>query len=173
MKLVSTLLFYYCIITLSLAQNKSVKRDAFELTLPLDNGNMYIQKVPESNYFVSQTDLQIYPTEELFIEVELDGLNIKSLLPVKENYNPKRTLIVSFNQETKSGKSSIMILKIVNPFPFHLNYKTLIYKAKTQKWIHYKPATIKAKSTSYEMWNETVATIVIKYWNFTTKTPKM
>ncbi|MFD0964970.1 hypothetical protein [Pseudofulvibacter geojedonensis] len=147
-------------------QNDLPKREAFELNLPLGNGKFYQYKVPQSNYFVYKTDLQIYPTEEIFIEIELNGSRIISMKTVKEKLNPSKTLIVSFNQETKNGKSNIMVLKVHNPFPLTLNYSTLIHSSDSKKWKLHKPYKVSPLSNSYEMFNTPLVTIVLKNWKF-------
>lgn len=164
MKLVFSILLLLPILAIS--QDKQAFRDAFELNLPINNGKFYKYTVSKSNYFVYRTDLQIYPTEELFIEVELNYTEVKSMSVVKENINPQKTLIVSFNQETKNGKSNIMVLKIHNPFPYQLSYKSSIYPTESEQWESHIPYKIQAYKTSFEMFNTPIATIVLKNWQF-------
>jgi len=72
------------------AQNKKPNREAFTLTLPVDGEQYYEWDVKNSPYFVDEKVLQIYPGEELFVEVEIENNEIISMKVVEENLNPEK-----------------------------------------------------------------------------------
>ncbi|MFY0629816.1 MAG: hypothetical protein JXR05_05505 [Flavobacteriaceae bacterium] len=105
--------------TLSSAQNEKPERTSFTLNVAVDSLNYYNQEIPKSPYFVSSKVLQIYPSEKLFVEVEINKDSIYSMKVVKQNLHPEKTIIIDFNQEVKGRKSERMML---------LKLKTLLIK---------------------------------------------
>ena len=67
------------------AQNLKPQREAFVLKLAVDGVNFYEEEIKSSPYFVHEHILQIYPSEKLYIEVELKNDSIFSMKTVKEN----------------------------------------------------------------------------------------
>ena len=93
-----------------IAQNEKLNRDA--LTVKLE----YEQQIDKSPYFIKPNTLQIFPSEELLMEIEIEGEFIKSMKIVKENFNPNKTIIISFNQKNDNTDGYLMMLDVKNPF---------------------------------------------------------
>ncbi len=151
---------------LAFGQNDKAYRDEFTLKLPVNGAQFYEQKVDKSPYFVKENVLQIYPGENLFIEVEKTKTEITSMKVVKENLNPQKTIIVEFTQTTKERKSESMTLKIVNPFDKDLEYKAMMFIVGHDKWIDTNVYPVRAKLTSFEMWSDVIITLVLTDWKF-------
>ena len=72
------------ILGLTYAQNEKTNREEFILKLPVDGEQFYEQKVENSPYFVKENVLQIYPSEKLFIEVELTKKEVEEFILLKD-----------------------------------------------------------------------------------------
>jgi len=148
------------------AQNEKTNREEYTLKLPVNGEQFYEQKVFKSPYFVKENVLQIYPGEKLFIEVETTKSEITTMRVVKENLNPKKTILVEFTQTTKGNKSESMMLKVVNPFEKDLEYKAMMYIVGHDKWIDTNVYPVRAKLTGFEMWSDVIITLVLSDWKF-------
>ena len=102
-KVILTILLNACF-AFTFAQNEKEKRDPFTLKLPVDGEQYDEQKVESSPYFVKEKVLQIYPGENLFIEVEMDKNEITSMKVVKANLNPEKTIEIELTQKVKDRK---------------------------------------------------------------------
>jgi hypothetical protein len=71
--------------------NKTSRND-FKLTLAVNGDNYYENDVKAGPYMVGPDVLQIYPTENVYMEVEEQNGIIKSLKVVNENKNPDKTI---------------------------------------------------------------------------------
>jgi len=151
-------------IALVFGQNEKTNRDEFSLKLPVNGEQFYEQKVDKSPYFVKENVLQIYPGEKIFIEVEKTKSEITSMKVVKDNLNPQKTIMIEFTQTTKGRKSESMTLKIVNPFNKDLEYKAMIFIVGHDKWITTNVYPVRAKLTSFEMWNDVIISLVLSEW---------
>lgn len=146
------------------AQNEKEKRDEFTLKLPVDGEQYFEQKVESSPYFVKEKVLQIYPSEKIFIEVEIYKKEITSMKVVKENLNPEKTIEIEFTQTVKDRKSEMMMLKVVNPFKKDLEYKAMMFIVGHNKWINTNVLPVKAKLMGYETWQDVIITLVLTDW---------
>lgn len=155
---------FYCFIITTVAQEQPLLREPFELVIPVKGKVVYKDQIGASPYFVDGTDLQLYPTEQVYVEVEHEGTTIISMRAIEEVQYPERTIIVEFHQETKSGKSEVMTLKVVNPFSSTLTYQALSYTIDTKKWSPITTLPVKAQSVGYEIWNDVIITLVLKDW---------
>lgn len=160
----------YCVICNVFGQEKRLQREGFELVIPVKGKVVYKDQIKPSPYFVTGTDLQLYPTEQVFIEVVYKDSIIHSMKAVETIEYPERTIVIEFHQETKSGKSEVMTLKVVNPFTQTLIYKALMYTIKAKDWSPITTLPVKGKSTGYEIWNEVIIALVLKDWELVSKT---
>jgi hypothetical protein len=145
-------------------QNENNYREEFILKIPVDGKKFYEQKVEKTPYFVREKILQIYPGENIFIEVEKTKNEITKMKVVKENLNPEKTISVKFSQEVKERKSEYMMLQIVNPFEKDLEYKALMFIVGHDQWIETNVLPIHSKLTGIEMWNDVIISIVLSDW---------
>ena len=146
--------------------NNRPKRDSFKLNMMVDEGNYYSTDVKASSFVLPKNTVQFYSGETLFIEVELDGNEIISMKSVKQNLNPKKTLIISLTQKTQVKKHQEMILKIVNPFNKKIEYKANIFLMKTNKWAPSNVIPILPELTAYETWPDIIITMALSGWEF-------
>jgi hypothetical protein len=146
------------------AQNEKPDRDEFTLKLPVDGEQFYEQKVEKTPYFVKENVLQIYPGEKVFVEVETKKKKITSMQVVKENLAPEKTIEIALIQNTKDGKSQSMMLNIVNPFKYDLEYKAMMFIVGHNQWINTSVLPVKAKLAVYETWQDVIITIVLSDW---------
>ena len=150
--------------TFTYAQNEKPNREAFTLKLPVDGKQYYEQNVENSPYFVKEKVLQIYPSEKLFVEVEIEKEEIISMKVVKENLNPEKTIEIELTQTVEGKKSKFMMLKILNPFEKDLEYKAMMFIVGHNKWINTNVFPVKAKLSSFEIWNDVIITLVLTEW---------
>ena len=148
------------------AQNERLAREAFTLKLPVNETGFYEQKVLKSPYFVKENILQLYPGEQLFIEIDTTKNEIISMKSVKENINPKKTIRIEFTQTTKDKKSELMMLMIENPFDKDLEYKAMMFIVGHDKWLNTNVFPVKAKLTGYETWSDVIITLALSDWKF-------
>ena len=150
--------------TFTYAQNEKPNREAFTLQLPVDGEQYYEQEVQNSPYFVKEKVLQIYPGEKLFVEVEIKKNEIISMKVVKENLKPEKTIEIELTQTVEERKSEFMTLKITNPFKKDLEYKAMMFIVGHDKWINTNVLPVKAKLSSFEIWNDVIITLVLADW---------
>ena len=153
------LFFNFCF-----SQNNTEFREAFTLKLPVDTVTFYQQEVARSKYFVKDNILQIYPNEHLFIETEINNDKIITMKVVKENKNPSKTIEIEFSQNISGRKSEGTTLHVSNPFSKNLNYNAMMYIVGKDKWIRTSIIPIKPKLQNFEMWNDTIISLVLSDW---------
>jgi len=146
------------------AQNYNPSRAGFMLILPVDSINFYTQQVPESNYIVNGTVLQIYSGEEIFIEVETDSAKIVSMKCVEEIVDPNKTLVVNLSQKIEGKINKGSTLKISNPFDYKLSYNAAMYIVGGTDWLSTTTMPVEANLTNFELWPEVVITLVLNNW---------
>jgi len=146
------------------AQNEKSERDAFKLKVAIDSVNFYQQDVSKSPYFVKDKILQIYPSEKIFIETEIKSDSIYSMSVVKENLNPKKTIIVEFNQKVEGRIHDGMTLSVKNPFDKTLKYEALMYINGRTEWIPTSIIPIRPNLVNYELWNDVILSLVLVEW---------
>lgn len=148
------------------SQNDIKERKPFVLKLAIDNDQFYQMNVEKSNYFVQENNLQIYPTEKINIEVQINDNLISSMKVVKEIINPKQTIQVEFKQNIKDKKSEGMMLIVKNPFSKKLIYNANMYIVGHNKWISTSIMPIMPNLVGYEMWNDVIITLSLDKWRF-------
>ena len=157
--------FLFCLGSLlTFAQNEIINREALTLELMVDSVNYYSQDIMESPYFVKENILQIYPGEELFIEVEISKKQISSMRVVKENLHPKKTIQISFEQLTEERTNKGMLLKVSNPFSQELSYEALMFIVGKDNWIKTSIVPVAPNLAGYEMWNDVIISLVLTDW---------
>jgi hypothetical protein len=147
------------------SQNENDFRNEFVLKIPVDGKQYYEQKIERTPYFVHENVLQIYPGEELYIEIEISKDTIYLMKAVKENINPDKTIKVKFSQEIENNKSKFMMLEVVNPFNKDLNYKAMMYIVGHNKWINTNVLPVTARLSGFEMWSDVIITMVLTDWD--------
>ena len=162
-------LFLLFIVSLLSGQNEKANRESFELNVLIDSVNYYTQEIPKSPYFVEKNILQIYPSEKIYVEVELKNDTIYSMKTVQKNLNQERTIIIEFNQEIKNSKSDRMMLKVKNPFGKFLNYKAQMFILGRNDWIPTSIIPVYPKISSFEIWNDIILSLVLMEWRLETK----
>jgi len=136
-------------------KNDYPNRKTFKLDLEINDTNYFQAEIPESPIVMASNSVQLYPGEEVFIEVELDSLNnIKNLKSVKKNLNPKKTLVISFEQIAKKHIHEKMVLSIFNPFDMELIYKPSLLLFKISDWLLKKDVTAPKNQLSVEIFPE-------------------
>lgn len=166
MKIMLSLFAIFCSQICS-AQNLKPQREAFGLKLPVDDVSFYEEEIKSSPYFVHEHILQIYPSEKLYIEVELKNDSIFSMKTVKENLNPKNTIEIEFLQSVKNRKSEMMILKVKNPFKKKLEYKANMFVVGNKKWINTSIMPVEPNLIGYETWTDVIISLALDNWRLT------
>lgn len=146
------------------AQNEKPERDAFKLNITIDSVYFYQQDVAKSPYFVKDKILQIYPSENIFIETEIKSDSIYSMSVVKENLNPEKTIIVEFNQNIKGNMHDGMMLSVKNPFDKTLKYEAFMYINGGTEWIPTSIIPIRPNLVNYELWSDVILSLVLVEW---------
>ncbi|SHK44808.1 hypothetical protein [Chryseobacterium polytrichastri] len=160
------LLLFLFVFNFFFAQNDNEYREAFTLKLPVDSVQFFQQEVAKSKYLVKENTLQIYPGEHLFIETEVENNVIKLMNVVKENKNPSKTIEIKFSQEVSNRESKGMTLLVINPFNKKLNYDALMYIVGRNEWIKTSIIPIRPKLQAYELWKDTIISLVLHNWRF-------
>lgn len=158
------LVFFFCCSVN--AQNLVPDREEFKLTLAVDNENFYSSLVKKSPYFIEEKILQIYPSEKLNVEVEIQFNKIHTMKVVRQNINPERTITIEFRQETKGNLHDGMILVVSNPFNKNLKYNAEMFLVGGEKWLPTSILSIPPGIPSYEMWRDNIVTLVLSDWRF-------
>lgn len=144
--------------------NESPKRNAFKLTLAVDDTNFYAADIKESEYVLKDNTVQIYPGESIFLEADFIGKDIKSIQCVKSITHPEKTITISFDQKVQGRKPEQMMLKVLNPFSANLVYKAHIYLLKQKKWVETDVLPVRPKIAGYETWHDIIITIALSGW---------
>jgi len=146
-----------------------IKRTPYKLTVAVDDSSVYEQDIKAGPYIFPDKTIQLYPGENIYVEVEQDNGIIKSMKTVKENKNPSKTLSISFTQSTKNKVHEEMILKILNPFSQNLVYKANIFLLKQNKWVNTDVLPIQSGLSGYETWPDIIISIALGKWTFQNK----
>lgn len=146
--------------------NDLPKREAFNLTVAVDETNFYNEDIKASPYIFPDNTIQLYPGETIYVEVELVKKKINGMKTVKENLNPEKTLVISFTQQTDGKIHSGMTLKIENPFDKILEYKATMFLLKFNKWYNTNVLPIPPKLSAYELWPDVIISIALSEWKF-------
>lgn len=147
------------------SQNLRPKREAFVLKVQRNAKQFYAQQVKQTPYFVTDKTLQIYPLEKVNIEVEIKNDTIFSMVSVKENLHPEKTIEIEFCQTVENHEARPAFLYVKNPFPKKLSYNVIAYLIDESEWKQVNK-TAKPNWTSLEAWKEVIGSLVLKDWKF-------
>jgi len=162
MTLKAILLFLFvAIIDFSHAQtDKTNTRPPFELKVFVTDSTVYDAQMKETQYVVHPGVLEIFPGDSILVEADVLKDSLVNLHVVTQTSNPKKTLLITFNQ-TGSGNNRQMMLKIVNPFDRYLNYSANILPVQTKKWTSTSINPVYPHIVSYELWHYAIAAILL------------
>ena len=163
-KLFFTSIFIAVAMASAFGQNDKEFRKPFTLKLSVDTTTFYEQEVLRSKYFVKDNILQIYPSESVLIEVEINENEIKSMKIVGKNKNPSKTIEINFIQKTNGRKHEFMMLEVKNPFKKILNYDAMMYIVGKDKWLKTSIIPVQPKLGSFEIWYDVIITLVLSNW---------
>ncbi len=160
------LLLHLLSISICLSQNEKPSRDSFKLEIVADSLNNYSMDVNASPYFVKDKILQIYPSENLFIEAEIVSDTISTMKVVEKNQNPDKTIEIEFVQKAEDRSNIITMLTVKNPFDRKLIYKAVMYTPKGDYWKPTSTIPVRPKLLAFETWPHSIITLVLSDWEF-------
>jgi hypothetical protein len=158
------ILFSVMAFTIGQGQNKK-HRESFNLRMKADSDKFYSLEVPQSDYFVKDKVLQIYPSETLLIEAEISGDSIVSMKVVEKNAHPEKTIIVLMDQIV-TGKKIVTILNVKNPFNRKLHYDAALATPKNKEWKSTGTYSARANRESHESWPFAIIMLQLDKWRF-------
>lgn len=160
----------FCMVAISssniLAQ---AKRLPYKLSIIVDESTVYEEEIKATPYVLPNNTIQLYPGENIYVEVELAGGVITSMNAVKENINPSKTLVISFTQTISNKTHKSMLLKITNPFKEKLYYSAAIFLMQQKKWVNTDVYPVEAEISSFESWPDIITSIALAKWSFKSK----
>src|SRR4051812_18459777 len=113
--------FIYC------QDQTQLVRTPYKLKVVVTKDITYEEDIQATPYVLPKNTIQLYPGETIYVEVEQENNEIKSMNAVKEIKDSSKTLIISFIQTLKKKVHESMMLNIHNPFPTALVYDAQIY----------------------------------------------
>jgi hypothetical protein len=165
-KIIIILIFVFATFFCLGQSNDLPKREAYNLKIAVDSTNFYQTDVNSSPYILPENTIQLYPGEQIYVEVDLVKKEIRSMKTVKENLHPEKTMSISFSQETEGKKHKWMMLEIENPFKRRLEYKVNMFPMIRNKWVPTDVVPIQPGLSSYEMWPDIIITIALYGWEY-------
>ena len=164
--------FVLCLLFLSIVvraqDSAALQRPAFKLKLAVDRNTTYEANIEPTPYLVHENILQIYPGEQVYLEVtDTDG-KISRLRAVREIADSAKTLIVGLSQLSTGDVHSSMMLKVVNPFPYDLTYSARMLVLQ-KRWVPTDVLPVKAYLTGYETWPNVIISLALADWKFEAK----
>jgi hypothetical protein len=158
------LFLFFILIAFSMGQAQNKKhRESFNLRMKADSDKFYSVEVPQSDYFVKEKVLQIYPSETLLIEAEISGDSIISMKVVEKNAHPEKTITVLMDQIV-TGKKIVTILNVKNPFNRKLRYDAAQTTPKNKEWKSTGSNTVRANNESHESWPFAIVMLQLDKW---------
>ncbi len=156
------LLFIICIAHESFAQSGAPqKRPPFELKLSVDKDQFYSAPMPESNYIINDSIVQIFPGEKLLIEADVINDKLTNFRVVNEIRNENKTLVIEFEQTTKNKMHEGMNFTIYNPFGKVIHYKAMMNLMKNDRWVRTSVIPVMAELRSIEMWPDLITSLAL------------
>ena len=151
------------------AQNEKPNREPFVLKLAVDSLNYYQQEIQKSPYFIKDNILQIFPSEKINIEVEIENDSIKSMKTVEKVEFPEKTITIDFEQKVKDRKSEMMMLIVKNPFDKIMTYDAQMFIVGRDELLSTSIIPIRPNLTNFEMWSDVIITLVLDNWKWTSE----
>lgn len=143
-----------------------LKRAAYKLMVAVDKKTVYGEDIKVTPYVLPNKVVQLYPGETIYLEIEQKDGEITSVTAVEKIKNPDKTVTISFSQTTNKKVHEMMILKLVNPFPVDLIYKSKIFLLKQNRWVDTNVLPVKTKLSAFETWPDIITSIAIGDWAF-------
>jgi len=169
MKFTTCFAFLIIVLCAQGQDSAQLKRKPYKLTVAVDKSTFYEEEIKSTPYVMPDNTVQLYPNETVYIEVEEDNGNIKSMKAVKDISNPTKTLTISFIQTTNKKVHEQMMLKVINPFKQKLVYKATIYLMKQNKWVVTNVYPVEAELSGFETWPDIITSIGLGQWTFQSK----
>ena len=154
-------------IGITFAQNEKPNREPFVLKLAVDSIHFYQQEIQKSPYFVKDNILQIFPSEKINIEVEIENDSIVSMKTVEKIEFPDKTITIDFKQEVKDRKSEMMMLTVKNPFDKIMTYNARMFIVGRDDLLTTSIIPIRPNLTNFEVWNDVIITLILDNWKWT------
>lgn len=161
-----TLLFTLLFLTGFAQDTARLKRTPRKLVMPIDQHTQYAQELTADAYLLPDNSLQIYPGDTVYIEITLEGNDIKNIVAVKENVHPEKTLVVIFTQTVEKHKHEMMILDVSNPFKQTLTYKAKMFVLKGNRWIDTDVIPVQGTLHGFETWPNVIVSLGLSGWQF-------
>lgn len=146
-----------------------LKRPAYKLKVAVDKKSYYEEEIKSTPYILPDTTIQLYPGETIYVEVTEENGMIKNMFAVPVIRDSAKTITISFWQETEGKVNSMMMLKVINPFPYQLIYKAGIYLLKQKKWVVTDVNPVEKNLSGYEIWYDIIISIALNGWKFQNK----
>ncbi|EHQ29869.1 hypothetical protein [Mucilaginibacter paludis] len=165
MKPLLLIIAFLLIKTTGYAQDNNLPtRDAFKLTLAVNDTNFYAVDIKQSAYVLPDNTVQMYPGEKIYLEADFVNHELKAVKSVKSIVNPEKTITISFDQHKEGKKHQQMVLKVINPFGTKLKYQASIFLMKQYKWVKTDVLPVEAKLAAFETWPDVIVTIALSGW---------
>jgi len=143
-----------------------LKRTPYKLTITVDKKNFYQEDIKATPYVLPNKAVQLYPGETVYLEIELDNGEIKTMTAVQQNLHPEKTLKVSFTQSIKKKVHELMMLSIENPFSKDLVYTSTIFLLNQNRWVDTDVYPVRARLSGFETWPDVIISIALGNWKF-------
>ena len=162
------MLIIFCIPIIMQAQENNTKsaREGFKLVLAVDEKTSYESEIEPSPFITGQNILQLYPGEDIFLEIDQKDGIILNMRVVKKNVNLDKTLEISFKQDIDKNQHKAMILQIKNPFKMTLKYSAKMLLLKDSKWVDTDVMPVREKLSSFETWPDIIISLALDDWKF-------
>jgi hypothetical protein len=117
---------------------------------------------PKVPIFVHEKVLQLFCTETVFVECEIEQDTISSMKVVAENLHPQKTIVIRFTQNSEDRKKISSELKVKNPFQKSLVYDAMMFTPNSQDWQSTSIIPIQPQLENYELGH---MLLLLWFWN--------
>lgn len=138
-------------------------REAVTVKLQKNYKQEFVQPIAAGPFIVQGNILQLYPKERVYLEVEFDGENLKSITAVPSVQFPERTLDVEFCQVLEFGQSAPTLLYVKNPFGQMLSYHVMANYVNEGQWMGVDKQN-KPGQTLESRFSKVISSLVLKDW---------
>lgn len=151
------------------AQDTSqLTRKPYKLSVIVDKQTVYQVDLKETPFIhYPDNTIQLYPGETLYVEIEQTNGVIKSMKAVSKIKDSSKTITLALTQTLKNKKHESMMLKVINPFPYELNYGAMMLLLNKQNWVPTDVYPVGAGLSGYELWPDVITSIGLAQWRFT------
>lgn len=164
------LFFFLLKISFTYSQDQTqLVRTPYKLKVIVTKDVTYEEDIQATPYVLPKNTIQLYPGEKIYVEVEQENNEIKSMTAVKEIKDSSKTLIISFTQTLKKKAHESIMLNIHNPFSTALVYDAQIYLLAQKKWASTDVYPVEAGLSGIEMWPDVITSIGLGHWKFKEK----